>query len=718
MPASRYIPRVSRSIRTTLLLSLMCGLFLSACSLPWGSQGSTSNKGTQQAGPKLASLPGQQIWKQNTSSYLFGTNDTIEWSQHNLQTEPVLQTALRTAGISLVRSFFFKQSPEGVPTSDAQIEARYNAIKNSGAQCLAVLPDAREEAFNKHVVSQLGSRCNLYEFGNEPDLNGLPLDTYLKLWNQDIPQMRKLNPHAMFMGPTTYNATGKNDYLVNFLKSVKSSQVLPNVVSFHWYPCYQMTEEKCLAQADSYATVAQTVQQEIKDILGKDVPVGITEWNYDPSNPPPEYGNKADFIRQFTTRALNAMAQAHVAIACQFDAASYSGYGRLDMLDVNNNQGKPQYFAMKDVIQRYRSPGTTTTQPQASSQSSGSSQGQLISRGRPVTCSHNTDGAGGENAIVSGKYAAWSFWRSNFNSLPDWCAIHLDGAAQKVLLTWYSDYVFDYISDTGLTPKDYSISVSGDSTNGADGHWQTLVNVTGNQARAREHLLQFGGQSWVKMTVTKGQAKAYSPMFAIDQIDVYDVSASTKDTFFFSGDSITGMAYDRSDKDSPAFVDLVHQANSRRFPVMMNGGLGGWNSEGATEHIDQWLAMNPDMHYWLLEWGTNDALGSVPVDQYQAHIQTLIDKVKAAGREPILAKLPYTHLKGDQGATVDRQLQSYNAVIDRLTASNNLMHGPDLYQSFKQNSTGYLLPDGIHPTPAGAIAINKAWFEALKPQIQ
>jgi len=82
--------------------------------------------------------------------------------------------------------------------------------------------------------------------------------------------------------------------------------------------------------------------------------VGITEWNYDPNDSPPAYGDKADFITRFSTDALRSMAQAGVAFACQFDAASYAGYGRLDMFDINDNQPKPQYYVIKNLIQEYR----------------------------------------------------------------------------------------------------------------------------------------------------------------------------------------------------------------------------------------------------------------------------------------------------------------------------------------------------------------------------
>jgi len=55
----------------------------------------------------------------------------------------------------------------------------------------------------------------------------------------------------------------------------------------------------------------------------------------------------------FSTAALTAMIDAHVAFACQFDAASYSGYGRLDMFDNSTGQPKPQFEAIAQLIEQY-----------------------------------------------------------------------------------------------------------------------------------------------------------------------------------------------------------------------------------------------------------------------------------------------------------------------------------------------------------------------------
>jgi hypothetical protein len=299
----------------------------------------------------VAKLPGDQIWKQGVSSFLFGTNDTQEWSANNVETSSAIQGALKAAHFTLMRTFFFDKSlADGHATTDAEIEQRLQTIERSGMFCLGVLSDIFNVSFDEHVVKYAGNRCLMYEFGNEPSFNGISSANYLKQWNTVIPQLRKLNPRAKFIGPVD----GVNNFLQAFISGVKSSGVLPDAISFHWYPCYYNTRADCLSKASSVIEEVQQVQAWERSILGKVLPVGITEWNYDPSNPPPSYGDESDFMTQFSTTALRSMIQAGVAFACQFDAASYSGYGRLDMFDVTTNNPKPQYYAMKSLIAQYR----------------------------------------------------------------------------------------------------------------------------------------------------------------------------------------------------------------------------------------------------------------------------------------------------------------------------------------------------------------------------
>jgi len=291
-----------------------------------------------------------------------------------------------------------------------EIEKRMQTIETSGMTCLGVFKDIRTDVknhndpdwthkrikdpdnpavlesdleFAKKVVSYLGNRCNLYEIGNEPDLDEYPdnsgrvvphltIDEYMERWNEFVPALRAINPNAKFIGPVTYNAQG-NDcvypsgdcYMRLFLQKAKASGVLPDAVSFHWYPCDNAQFKSCLQlvtqshdpinNPTTFAHAIREVKGWIREIMGKDIPLGITEWNFDPGSNP--LGENANFMTKFTNLALNGpngMISAGLDFANQFDAQDYGGYGHLDMFDIkNNDQPKAQYYAIKNMISQY-----------------------------------------------------------------------------------------------------------------------------------------------------------------------------------------------------------------------------------------------------------------------------------------------------------------------------------------------------------------------------
>lgn len=340
--------KVVVTLMILVLVATACSSSASSSGRPQGIASTATTSGSTM-------LPGQQVWKQGVSSFLFGTNDTQEWAANNVETSAAIQQSLKAAHMTLMRTFFFDKSlADGHATTDTEIEQRLKTIENSGMTCLGVLVNIYNVAFNEHIVTSAGNRCLLYEFGNEADLANVPIDAYLAQWNAQIPRLRQINPQAKFIGPVTYTSEGNRGFMRNFLVGVKASGVLPDAVSFHWYPCYNDAESDCLGHATDAKQAVLDVRSLVRSILGRDIPVGISEWNFDPGNPPPSYGDNASFMTQFTTNALLAMMQAGAAFACQFDAASYSGYGRLDMFDIGNDQPKPQFLAIQKLIQSYR----------------------------------------------------------------------------------------------------------------------------------------------------------------------------------------------------------------------------------------------------------------------------------------------------------------------------------------------------------------------------
>lgn len=332
-----YVPRIFSSLVLILFI-------VGACSSA-AQPSSTSNSA------RTARLPGEQIWKQGVSSFLFGTNDSQEWATNNIETNPRIQNALKAAHFTLMRTFFFDKSlADGHPTTDAEIEQRLQTIERSGMTCFGVLHNIFDIAFDKHVITYAGSRCQIYEFGNEPDGNSISAAQYITQWNLAIPQFKRINPHAVFVG----GAGARIDFVRQFLQGVKESGIIPDAIDIHWYPCWQEGPATCLPKATSILDTVQQFRDAMQETLGYQIPVGVGEWNMDPGNNF-TLANDPAFMTSFTKTALQSIIQAKVVFANQYDAANYSGYGALDMFDVNQKNAPPkvQYYVMKDVISTY-----------------------------------------------------------------------------------------------------------------------------------------------------------------------------------------------------------------------------------------------------------------------------------------------------------------------------------------------------------------------------
>ena len=179
-----------------------------------------------------------------------------------------------------------------------------------------------------------------------------------------------------------------------------------------------------------------------------------------------------------------------------------------------------------------------------------------------------------------------------------------------------------------------------------------------------------------------------------------------KDTWFFAGDSITALAFNRAPAHQPSFAAWVHERFPAYFPAMIDGGTGGNKSDEGADHIDDWLARNPDVHFWAIQYGTNDSAGdSTDTTRYRANMQRIVDHVLAAGRVPILATIPFAS-DGQHGHVPD-----FNRVIDELRSARSLAAGPDLYSWFAAHPDE--LRDGVHPNDRGAVSMNRLWGEAV-----
>jgi hypothetical protein len=472
----------------------------------------TIQRFTVKAAP-IQTLPGQQVWRQGTSSLLFGANDASwQWSSKNLGNNPAIAAAVRTAGITVIRA--------PLHVSDAQ--ARVSAIEAAGAKCLGILDPADAE----QVVKMLGNRCEMYEWMNEPDNGGPAVDAYASSWNQHIPTLRSINPNAIYIGPVV--ASPNLGYIQRFLTLAKQAGNIPDVVSYHMYTCTDQTIANCPSHIAAYGTAASQVGSTVNQVLGYNLPLAVTEWNY--SWKPNQTPQNDPFIKTFTAQSIDAMAQAGIAMATQFDIASGAGGGTLDMVDPQSGQSLPQLDAMHQAIQSYQLQPATPTPPAATNTPPGGLKPLPIQTQVPVPTQAQTPPPNKPTAVnqpppivvVGAPSGAGTFIvgqqlhcepgapvNSQLNMLGEpagtntlaQLGITQDGCGltfkvqqpdQTMRLNWWN-------VGMAITNR-LTFQISSDSTDGMDGTWQA-VPATSFIAAGGSQLVSLQGQSWARVSV-------------------------------------------------------------------------------------------------------------------------------------------------------------------------------------------------------------------------
>jgi lysophospholipase L1-like esterase len=324
----------------------------------------------------------------------------------------------------------------------------------------------------------------------------------------------------------------------------------------------------------------------------------------------------------------------------------------------------------------------------------------LVSRGKRVASSP----PGGE-VVVDGVYRSGQAWAGGFPTpdRPSWVAIRVGEGPRRILVSWTSSSNHDYFEQLYGAPVDYRIETSADSRDGRDGTWRTAASVSGNPVRSRAHAVDFAGQRWVRLVVTRLADKVNPWGLFLDEIDVHDLSWGGDDVWLFLGDSITAGVFDRSTPHQPSFAEEIARAHPGYHPALIDAGLCRARAGDALARLDEILALNPDARVVAVDLGANDgdprALGEA--------LAAIIARLKAAGRIPVLGRIPF-QTSYDQDYVAPK-----NEVLDALVASQGLLPGPDLYAWFKAHPDR--LADGLHPDDAGSVQMSRLWADAVAP---
>jgi len=149
---------------------------------------------------------------------------------------------------------------------------------------------------------------------------------YIEGWNTYIPQFKHLALNGKFVGPVSYQYNTNN--LTTFLQGAKPR---PDAISWHEYTCsYKEPADNCLTNLDRWATHINDGRSVMQTILGTELPIMITEWNYASDQSIQHNGlpfddgkyNNASFMAVWTTKALSILAANHVFASMQYSVTN------------------------------------------------------------------------------------------------------------------------------------------------------------------------------------------------------------------------------------------------------------------------------------------------------------------------------------------------------------------------------------------------------------
>lgn len=196
-------------------------------------------------------------------------------------------------------------------------------------------------------------------------------------------------------------------------------------------------------------------------------------------------------------------------------------------------------------------------------------------------------------------------------------------------------------------------------------------------------------------------------------------SFSTGEYYVALGDSITRAG------NTGGFASILRGLleKSRGCPIVVaNYGVSEATSAAALQFLAHVVAGEPSSKYFLIQFGTNDAmllvpvpsgLGMVPGDpgydgSFKGNMQKIVSTLEKAGKVPFLAKIPFSEVPWIH----QESLRQYNAVIEELVTANGIrVRPPDFFGYFREHPDQ--LSDGVHPNNSGYEAMAELWLRAL-----
>src|SRR5450631_1834719 len=254
------------------------------------------------------------------SPLLFGTNMGLFDSNDQVLNSTITRVALQQMHMRIIRMPTRSTLAEATEIQAAQ------TIKNLGATPLVILRgqlDKNVLADDIRIVKDMntifGQNIVYYEYGNEEDLQGVPVAQYTSSWNSVIPQLKRIALHANFIGPVNFQYD--HNYLATFLQG---AQPRPDEISWHEYTCDDSWATSiCISHIDHWTTHIADARATMIGTVGTELPIMITEWNYAPNAIPNDgKNNNSAFMDAWTSHALQTLAANRIFASMQYSCTN------------------------------------------------------------------------------------------------------------------------------------------------------------------------------------------------------------------------------------------------------------------------------------------------------------------------------------------------------------------------------------------------------------
>jgi acyl-CoA thioesterase-1 len=189
---------------------------------------------------------------------------------------------------------------------------------------------------------------------------------------------------------------------------------------------------------------------------------------------------------------------------------------------------------------------------------------------------------------------------------------------------------------------------------------------------------------------------------------VADRTAPDRPVIVCYGDSITAGNGLEADQAYPAFLQKKLDAAGYAYKVV-NLGTSGATTKDALATLPGVLRLHPAIV--IVEFGGNDGLRGLPVDQSLANLDQVLTSLQNAHIRIVLAGIT---LPPDYGPDY---IRSFDQIFPRLAERHRVALIPMLYKNLV-HVPGTIQADGIHPTAKGAAIIADTVFPVIKPMLR